>query len=79
MGLSAGWQSICQAGSPSAVKANHRKTLIATQLAQMANDELAQVEGITSIDVEGGRILIKFSDGVVASAGRSELNPRKQA
>lgn len=50
-----------------------------TQLAQMAGDELAQIEGISSIDVEGERIRIEFADGVVASVGRSDLNPSKFA
>lgn len=39
--------------------------------------ELAKIDGITSIAVEGEKIRIVFADGVEASVGRSDLNPNK--
>lgn len=50
---------------------------MATQIAQNPGLELAKIDGITSIAVEGEKIRIVFADGVQASVGRSDLNPNK--
>lgn len=47
------------------------------QIALSPGVELAQIDGITSITVEGEKIRIVFSDGVEASVGRSDLNQTK--
>lgn len=48
-----------------------------TQIALNPGVELAEIDGITSITVEGEKIRIVFADGVEASVGRSDLNPNK--
>ncbi|MCF6783938.1 hypothetical protein [Stutzerimonas stutzeri] len=47
------------------------------QIALSPGVELAQIDGITSIAVEGEKIRIVFADGVKASVGRSDLNQNK--
>lgn len=47
------------------------------QIALNPGVELAEIDGITSITVEGEKIRIVFADGVEASVGRSDLNPNK--
>lgn len=47
------------------------------QIALSPGVELAQIDGITSIAVEGEEIRIVFADGVEASVGRSDINPSK--
>lgn len=48
-----------------------------TQIALNPSVELAEIDGITSITVEGEKIRIVFADGVEAIVGRSDLNPNK--
>ena len=48
-----------------------------TGVALSQSVELAQIEGIRSITVEGERIRIVFVDGVEVTVGRSDLNPNK--
>jgi hypothetical protein len=50
---------------------------VVNQIALNPGVELAEIDGITSITVEGEKIRIVFADGVEASVGRSDLNPNK--
>ena len=48
-----------------------------SQIALNPGVELAQIDGITSITVEGEKIRIVFADGVEASVKRSDINRNK--
>lgn len=48
-----------------------------TQIALSPSAELAQIDGISSIAVDGERIKIVFADGLEVSVGRSDLNQNK--
>jgi len=47
------------------------------QIALSPGVELAKIDGITSIAVDGKKIRIVFADGVEASIGRSDMNQNK--
>lgn len=50
---------------------------MSTHIALHPGVELAKIDGITSIIVDGKEIKIVFADGVEASIGRSDLNRKK--